>query len=116
MLLLAFGVQAGAESCGYYQVEDFGDRTIFTLIDFTSSPNVALNFDITNPSSTVVSGMVAGRCYCVDGVTQPDNNHPGDIMYWLLEVTSVTRGPFSGCGARVPGGIRSVDSGNIGGV
>jgi hypothetical protein len=96
-LLLAYGVHAQADYCGLYQVEDFGDRTIYTLIEFHAYPTITINFNITNPQTDLVRGMVAGRCYCVTGQTSADNDHRGDINYWLLGITAIKSGPTSDC-------------------
>ncbi|MGZ3722424.1 MAG: hypothetical protein ACXVA9_05810 [Bdellovibrionales bacterium] len=88
---------AFAEQCGLYQIEDYGERTAYTIIDFVSMNPQQVSYQITNRDSRVVRSMVNGLCYCVDGAVTPDPLFHGDLLYQLLEVTRVTSGPSSGC-------------------
>lgn len=96
--LLFSAVLAQAQECGLYQVEDFGDRISYTLIDFQTHKPQTKVFHIVNSGRSPVSAMVNGLCYCVDGHITPDPNYPGDDFYKLITVVHLLRGPFQDCG------------------
>lgn len=87
-----------ATVCGLYQVEDFGDRVLYTVTRFNPPPqNKQTLFTITNPANSAVRNMVRGMCYCVSGVVQPDPEFNGDESYQLLTLESVENHAYSGC-------------------
>jgi hypothetical protein len=96
-LLVFWPVFAQAESCGLFQRQDYGDVVAYTLIDFSSQRPQTLNFTVMNRNSAVVSGMMSGLCYCVDGIVSQDPNYSTDLLYQLIEIKAVVSGPTSGC-------------------
>src|SRR5665213_497092 len=98
LCLVFFGSGAWAEECGLYQVEDYGERIAFTIADFNSAQPQTVNYKITNQDSPVISSMVNGLCYCVEGQVTQDPNYSNDTSYQLLSVERVNSGPSSGCG------------------
>jgi len=88
---------AHAESCGLFQIQDYGDVVAYTLIDFSSQKPQTLNFRVMNPYSAVVAGMMSGLCYCVDGNISQDPNYSTDLLYQQIEIKTVVSGPSAVC-------------------
>ena len=98
VLLLSFSFSASAaEVCGLFQINDYGDRISYTLVDFARMAPQILNYRIINDDSSTVRGMVNGLCYCVEGSETADPQFNGDLMYRLLRVTAVNSGPTQDC-------------------
>jgi hypothetical protein len=96
LLSLSFS-SAWAEQCGLFQINDYGDRISYTLVDFSRMAPRILNYRIVNDDSPLVRGMVNGLCYCVDGTETVDPQFNGDLMYRLLRVGTVNSGPTQDC-------------------
>ena len=88
--------------CGVFETEEFedkefGDRMIYSLIDF-SDPSVSqIHYNVQNPGLPHVQGMFNGLCYCVKGKVLPDPEYQGDAAYRLIAIESVIGGPYHGC-------------------
>jgi hypothetical protein len=93
-LLFSAALPAQAAVCGLYQVEDFGDRVLYTI---TRISEVQTLFTITNPGTPLVKDMVRGMCYCAEGVVLQDPEFEGDENYQLLTVESLEGAPYMGC-------------------
>jgi hypothetical protein len=98
----AWQVHASAV-CGLYQIEDFGDREIVSIVDFrTHLGGLNWTYIISNPEDPVVRGMVTSRCYCVEGLATVDPEFAGDILYQRLKIERVFTEPYVGCGPTPP--------------
>jgi hypothetical protein len=97
VVLLFFTASLHAETCGLYQIEDFGDRTLYSITDFTSQNGQTVSSSIVNFLSPEVKNMVAGQCYCVEGPSSEDPQYQRDLMFRILRVEVITRGPYTGC-------------------
>lgn len=89
-----------ASVCGLYQVEDFGDRVLYTITHFEPTPvnNVSQTvYTITNPTSLVAKSMVRGMCYCVNGSVMQDPEFVGDENFKLLSLESMDGAAYTGC-------------------
>ena len=89
-----------ASVCGLYQMEDFGDRVLYTLTHFSglySGKGQQTVFTITNPANPTVRGMVRGACYCATGIVQQDPEFEGDESYQLFSLDDLVGPPYSGC-------------------
>lgn len=102
VFLLVLSLQAHAEICGLYQIEDFGDRVFYSLVDFRTFPEQSLIYSITNNNSIPVKTMVNGMCYCLEGEIKLDPAYEADSMYMLLNIQRIDNGPFSPCGPGSP--------------
>ena len=100
ILVAALTSPVHAEICGQYQVEDFGDRVVYSIFDFQTFAPLAMLYTITNPTSLAVNSMVNHLCYCVEGGSVIDPQYGGDKMFNTLYVTAVKRGPYSDCRAQ----------------
>lgn len=105
ILWIFFSAQAYGLTCGLYQMEDFGDRILFTLTDFRTDRTNQIRYTIKNPQDFTVRGMIHGSCYCVTGEVQPDPEFPGDNSYQLILVDKMIHGPYPNC---VPPGPRNL--------
>lgn len=93
--LLIFSWSASAERiCGLYQAEDFGDRMIHSLTDFSTFPTLAVVYTITNAGEATVNSMLSGQCYCILGLVTESGPDP---MYQKLAVSNIDFGPFQKC-------------------
>ncbi|HMN69372.1 MAG TPA: hypothetical protein PKC28_12595 [Bdellovibrionales bacterium] len=81
--------------CGVFQVEDFGDRRVYSLVQ--TDQKYQVQYAVQNPSTPVTDSLVRGLCYCVQGWVFEDPEFPGDAAYRVLQIEKVTDGPFSGC-------------------
>lgn len=98
IFFLSFTSMANAAAvCGLYQVEDFGDRILFSLIKFLPEVGATKTYTIQNPLDPLVQGMVASQCYCVRGRVSADPDFGRDPMFRRLVVENVTKGPYIGC-------------------
>jgi len=86
-------------TCGLYQVEDFGDRMLYSITTFTGAPSKLPQtlYTITNPATAVVKGMVRGLCYCALGEIRQDPEFEGDRNFLLLTIETLEGPPFSNC-------------------
>lgn len=98
LLLTLISQPCLAAVCGLYQIEDFGDRVLYTLTDFRSEYPRQNVYTIQNPASDVVKIMVRGICYCVDGREQADPEYEGDRSFRVLFVDAMTGIPYQNCG------------------
>ncbi len=100
ILLTAISIPCQAAVCGLYQIEDFGDRVLYSIVRFTNTQNassVQTLFTITNPGNPTVRGMVRGVCYCVSGIVQADPEFLGDENYQLLTLARIEDQGYTGC-------------------
>lgn len=111
VLLIPLSISARAQVCGLYQVEDFGDRVLYSITRFTLAtpitPSIQTVFTLTNPGHPTVRNMIHGMCYCVDGVVRPDPEFEGDDGYQLLTLSHLEGPPYIGC---IPGDISATSS------
>ena len=95
-LLMTFSLPCSALSCGLYQIEDFGDRMLYSITEFSAHKRQTI-FTITNPADPAVRSMMRGFCYCTQGAVRPDPEFEGDSNYQLLTVTEVAGPPYTDC-------------------
>jgi hypothetical protein len=92
-----FSGSAWGLTCGLYQMEDFGDRVLYSITDFRSDKTDQIRYAVQNPGIFAVKGMLHGSCYCVTGEIQPDPEFPGDGSYQLIWIDKLIHGPYPNC-------------------
>jgi len=97
LFLSLFCAHVSAEECGLFQIEDFGDRIIYTLTDFESARPLSVVYSITNVASNEVNSMVNRQCYCVEGEVRANPDFNSDPLYKFLQVDRIVRGPTGEC-------------------
>ncbi len=83
--------------CGAYQSEDYGDRVIYSLTDFRTTPLLPTYYSIQNPAVETGLSLVRGFCYCVKGYVRPDLEFAGDAAYKVIYLTEIVGPPTVGC-------------------
>ena len=100
LAILALSLPAFAELrevCGAYQMEDYGDRVIYTLTDFSKIPKMPTYYSIQNPAVETSLTLLRGACYCVKGDVRSDFEFLGDPSYKIIQLESLTGPPTFDC-------------------
>ncbi len=96
IFLIFISLPSAASTCGLFQVEDFGDRILYSLTEIPRSGQQIRN-TIQNPENLAVRSMLRGFCYCVDADATPDPEFGGDPSYQSILVRAVLYGPYRDC-------------------
>jgi hypothetical protein len=83
--------------CGGYQSEDYGDRVIYTLTDFQTTPGMPIYYAIQNPGVEISLSLLRGACYCVKGDVRTDFEFGGDSSYRIIQLDSLVGTPTFDC-------------------
>ena len=97
VFFVLFSFHVHADICGLYQMEDYGDRVVYSLVNLNPMTRETMNYTITNTGASVVKTMLNGLCYCVRGEDKLDPAYESDPQYMVLEITHLVSGPFTGC-------------------
>lgn len=97
LILLNAQMASAEQICGGYQSEDFGDRIIYMITDFRTSPLLPVYYAIQNPAVDVGLTLVRGLCYCVGGEVRPDLEFDDDSSYKVILLNRIVSGPNMKC-------------------